>query len=135
MQYVRNQIQETQTVAKWDQFWAYFVRVWVDGKTGISFDTWNMVVARKQLSEVLIRTNNALERFNREFNKKFPVANPTLLVFVETIREISNRYVRLIAEIRAGKANSPDRTIPKFPEIPEDMKKFINKSKKQRKKK
>ena len=52
--------------------------------------TWNIHDEDDKYLDLANRTNNALERYNRSMNDKFPTPHPTLLVFVQTI-ELESR--------------------------------------------
>ncbi|POM63818.1 Hypothetical protein PHPALM_20735 [Phytophthora palmivora] len=47
---------------KWQAFWEYFERTWIDG---YAVEIWNV---HGMANELVARTNNPLERFNRELN-------------------------------------------------------------------
>jgi hypothetical protein len=79
------------TPSNFDKFWKYFLRTWIN-----IYDptTWNInhIIQNKTEDEELIiinRTNNPLERFNRQMNDAFPNAHPNMENFVETINKIS----------------------------------------------
>ena len=56
-------------IERWDHFWAYFIRQWVN-KTGIY--KWSIVDVDGSLVDLVNRTNNALENYNRFFGNLFP---------------------------------------------------------------
>lgn len=41
---------------------------------------------------IMNRTNHPVERFQRLLMDSFPVAHPNMLQFIETIKQICNRY-------------------------------------------
>jgi hypothetical protein len=53
------------------------------------------------------RTNNPLERYNREFGEMFLTANPSLLVFVEMAKRSAIQYATRIADIRLNHQRPP----------------------------
>lgn len=53
------------------------------------------------------RTNNPLERQNRELNSLFPTPHPNLLVFVETIKTDSTNNVAKIDQIKRNARKAP----------------------------
>lgn len=65
---------------KWGQFWRYFHRTWI-----VRFppNLWNVQPFSKEL---VSRTNNPLERFNRELNAVFRGSHPSLPEFVSGIK-------------------------------------------------
>jgi hypothetical protein len=68
-------------------------------------DLWNInsVITREDARSVMInRTNNPLERYNREMNESFSVAHPSLAIFVSTIRLKSDEYVKRLGRISDG---------------------------------
>ncbi|POM58751.1 Hypothetical protein PHPALM_36561 [Phytophthora palmivora] len=58
---------------------------------------------------VVARTNNPLERFNRELNAAFGAPHPSLPRFLQTVEDISRRRVQLRDNISRGRANPPLR--------------------------
>ncbi|KAF1318332.1 hypothetical protein FI667_g14058, partial [Globisporangium splendens] len=89
---------------KWKLFWAYFQRAWIKS---LSPEVWNV---RDVRNDLLSRTNNPLERFNRELNVAFTAPHPSLPRFVQTIEELSRRFVRLRDDIASGRADAPKRS-------------------------
>lgn len=93
--------------AKWKSFWVYFTRTWVD-----TFEPalWNVFGLDNHL---VARTNNPLERFNRELNTAFQSPHPSLPVFVAKINEMSASYVQRLADVPRGRTRRVVReTIP-----------------------
>ncbi|POM59679.1 LOW QUALITY PROTEIN: hypothetical protein PHPALM_31553 [Phytophthora palmivora] len=83
---------------KWQAFWEYFERTSIDG---YALEIWNM---HGMANEPVARTNNPLERFNRELNTRFPTPHPSMATFVTTINKISAEYVQQLADIPRGRA-------------------------------
>jgi hypothetical protein len=67
---------------------------------------WNVSLVK---NGEIARTNNPLERFNRELNTAFSTAHPSLGRFVQTIEEVSRKYVTLRNDITNGRAKAPAR--------------------------
>ncbi|KAG6953148.1 hypothetical protein JG688_00012962, partial [Phytophthora aleatoria] len=53
---------------------------------------WN-IYAIAESTDIVIRTNNALERFKRDLNESFTTAHPSWLDFMAVIKEKSKNYV------------------------------------------
>ncbi|GMF24073.1 unnamed protein product [Phytophthora fragariaefolia] len=107
--YVRKLIHEecvaeglTYTYHKWESFWSYFNRQWV---RRYDPDLWNVEGMSKQ---VVARTTNPLERFNRELNGTFR-PHPSLPVFVSGIEALARRHVQTLQDIPSNRAKSPRR--------------------------
>jgi MULE transposase domain len=93
---------------KWTAFWAYFEKTWV---TKYKPKTWNVHGID---ATIVNRTNNPLERFNRELNKIFPTAHPSIPTFVATI-EKPRGYVKLIEDVASKRAKPPKHAQPYVP--------------------
>lgn len=91
------------SLAKWGRFWSYFRRTWL---RLLPSKYWNVHGIRQ---DVVARTNNPLERFNRELNAAFATPHQAVPRFVQTIEEISRSYVRLREDISRGVAQPPRR--------------------------
>ncbi|POM60542.1 hypothetical protein PHPALM_30597 [Phytophthora palmivora] len=70
-------------LTKWQAFGEYFERTWIDG---YAVELWSV---HGMANELVARTNNPLEHFNRELNTRFPTPHPSMATFVTTIRKIS----------------------------------------------
>jgi hypothetical protein len=57
--------------------------------------------------ELVNRTNNALERYNRELNKAFPTAHPSMMDFVSVIRSESLRTLEQYENVKSGRQKKP----------------------------
>ncbi|POM58719.1 Hypothetical protein PHPALM_36597 [Phytophthora palmivora] len=88
------------------QFWVYFRRIWL-----ILFPVWNVYGMDLQ---VVSRTNNPLERFNRELNAAISTPHPSLSAFVGNIEGLSRRYVRLLDDI-TNRATAPPQGVVQIP--------------------
>ncbi|KAG6971717.1 hypothetical protein JG688_00004306 [Phytophthora aleatoria] len=51
--------------------------------------------------DIVSRTNNPLERFNRELNAAIPSAHPSLAAFVSTIDGLSQRYLFFLCQFNS----------------------------------
>jgi hypothetical protein len=104
--YVRSNFDELEYKPNFDKFWKYFVDTWM-----VTYDPkyWNIhtLLLKNNSDEVLNRTNNPLERFNRTLNDKFSTAHPTLPSFVHTIRTLSNEYAKKHTNIKNGHEDRP----------------------------
>ncbi|EGZ27673.1 hypothetical protein PHYSODRAFT_402590, partial [Phytophthora sojae] len=56
---------------------------------------------------VVSRTNNPMERFNRELNAGIAAPHPSIPAFVSTIDTLSRRYVQLLGDISNRRAVAP----------------------------
>ncbi|KAG2910767.1 hypothetical protein PC116_g10866 [Phytophthora cactorum] len=88
---------------RWTCFWAYFRRTWL---VLFAVDMWNV---HEMDLDIVSRTNNPLERFNRELNAAIPSAHPSLAAFVGTIDGLSQRYVRLLNDIINRRTVAPQQ--------------------------
>ncbi|GMF15347.1 unnamed protein product [Phytophthora fragariaefolia] len=100
--------------AQWRQFWVYFRKTWMERH----FETeWNVFGIA---NTVVARTNNPLERFNREMNAVFK-PHPNLRHFVATIAKISTSYAQRQASITIGlrrkKQRPPRIELPTAPDL------------------
>ena len=102
IRWVRAQVNETADKEKWDTFWEYFWATWCVRYNPLH---WNVHKINADPSiELLNRTNNPLERFNRRFNAAFPNSTrPSIVAYVATILQISNDVIADLALIRLGK--------------------------------
>eukprot|EP00644_Phytophthora_capsici_P003990 jgi/Phyca11/108303/e_gw1.15.667.1 len=104
--------------AKWRGFWDYFNSTWL-GKYDV--EVWNVAGLDKDL---IARTNNPLERFNRELNSRFPNPRPSMATFVGVIKTLSSEYVQRLADVPRGRVRRTTREEIELPvpvEIPEDI--------------
>ncbi|ETM34009.1 hypothetical protein L914_18810 [Phytophthora nicotianae] len=67
------------TRIKWKQFWGYFRATWLE------------------------RTNNPIERLNRELNRSFPTPHPNIATFVNVIWTIFQDYVTMLTNVAQGR--------------------------------
>ena len=87
-------------------------------------DMWNMPELEEEEFELANKTNNALERYNREFNNIFPSKHPNLLVFAPRLRtEMDNQKQRL-ENCRKRRQTPPIYQAVSFPAIPKEYSDF-----------
>ncbi|KAJ8517372.1 hypothetical protein ON010_g18329 [Phytophthora cinnamomi] len=125
IKWVRREIKRRCTIAgvaysvgKWREFWGYFERTWLEQ---YSIEVWNVFGLD---NELIARTNNPLEWFNRELNSRFPTPHPSMATFVTVIKTISHEYVRRIANVPRGRTRRVAREVIQLPEaidIPADI--------------
>jgi len=73
---------------------------------------WNVELYTRQL---ISRTNNPLERFNRELNDVFQGSHPNLPEFVAGIEKLARKYVNFKTDIELGRAQEPRRASIRLP--------------------
>jgi hypothetical protein len=99
---------------EWRSFWAYFRRTWLER---YFINEWNVFGIA---DTVVARTNNPLERFNREMNAAFK-PHPNLRQLVATIARMSTAYARKQASITRGlrrkKVRPPRIVLPSPPNL------------------
>ncbi|POM65052.1 Hypothetical protein PHPALM_19312 [Phytophthora palmivora] len=88
---------------KWRGFWNYFKRTWLDQ---YDVSVWNVFGLS---NELIARTNNPIERFNREINDRFPKSRPSMTTFVGVIKTLSAEYLRRLADVSRGRSR---RVVP-----------------------
>ena len=125
IQYVRRKMDEGYLKSKFDEFWVYFNKNWMrktrhfQDKTGLYlFTSWNishlidskgkLVKDEEGMNIAVNRTNNPLERFNRRMNDDIPI-HPSMSVFVDGIKRISNEYVDVMNATRMQKGRKQVR--------------------------
>ena len=107
-----------QDTRKWDSFFEkYFKKFWCSSDAFIK--TWNICDSDEKYKNLQNRTNNALERYNRTMNEKFPCLHPSLKLFIVTLEEEARDQVTTLENIRYGKVIAPkhqDLTIANIPD-------------------
>ncbi|KAG6608675.1 uncharacterized protein IUM83_14772 [Phytophthora cinnamomi] len=86
---------------KWNEFWQYFRRTWIELYPPT---LWNVRGINRQ---IINRTNNPLERYNRELNNEFATRRPNVQTFVSVIELHAHHYVTLLEDIARGRAHTP----------------------------
>ncbi|KAK1930447.1 hypothetical protein P3T76_014118 [Phytophthora citrophthora] len=89
--------------ALWKQFWQSFRNTWL--KT-YGPSVWNLYGLD---ADMISRTNNLLERFNREMNAALTAPHPSLPSFVAIIESLSRRYVDRIEDMLKCRAKKRRR--------------------------
>lgn len=110
--------------AQFNKYWQYFLKTWVKEYKPVVWNVHRFVnraeaLNEKDTMELQNKTNNGLERYNREMNKIFP-KKPTLIGFVAGIKESSREYVNMNDLISKGLASRPVHQAPKVFPIPDD---------------
>ncbi|GMF18379.1 unnamed protein product [Phytophthora fragariaefolia] len=106
------------SVEKLGVFWSYFERTWLEQ---YSIEIWNVFGLDNELA---VRTNNPLERFDRELNSRFPTPHPSMATFVTVIKTNAQEYVRRAADVPRGRARRIPREVIQLPDaidIPSDI--------------
>jgi hypothetical protein len=107
---------------KWMTFWTYFEKTWMS-----KFEPflWNVFAADTE--RMYGRTNNALESYNRRIGERFSSGRPSLIAFVQVLREEVIYFDTVTKNIRSGVEPLPmvDRSWKK-PEIDAEFKFLIN---------
>ncbi|KAG3068299.1 hypothetical protein PI125_g23447 [Phytophthora idaei] len=85
----------------WEVFWTYFRRIWIKI---IPPRLWNVRGINRQ---IVNRTNNPLERYNRELNSAFPSPRPNLATFIGVLERHAHHYNTLLDNITRGRARPP----------------------------
>ena len=140
IQYIRKKMDEGHLKSKFDEFWCYFNKNWMkktrhfQDKTGLYlFTSWNishlidskgkLLKDEEGMDVAVNRTNNPLERFNRKMNEDIPI-HPSMSVFVEGIKRISNEYVDVMNATRMQKGRKQVHAPVNLPRIPADFASF-----------
>ncbi|ETO73153.1 hypothetical protein F444_10876 [Phytophthora nicotianae P1976] len=81
--FVRRRVDELGHQVQWDTSWRYFTRTWVR-----NYDPtpWN-IQAISESTDIVNRTNNALERFKRDRDESFTSAHSKLLTLLAVIAD------------------------------------------------
>lgn len=110
-------------VAKWSMFWTYFTKQWMP-----ILKSWNICIGNYgDIKEVVNRTNNRLESYNRKINALFP-KKPSLIEFIEIMEAESRNQAGILDDYRSGKKKEREmlsQTIPTIDNSYHDFKKFM----------
>ncbi|KAK1940193.1 hypothetical protein P3T76_008516 [Phytophthora citrophthora] len=90
----------------WKKFWKYFKRTWI--KKFVP-EWWNIYGL---IEDIVNRTNNPLERYNRTLNEAFLVPHPDVIQFISVIERQSRKNVRFIEDISNRRARAPEHADP-----------------------
>jgi hypothetical protein len=105
----------------WTEFYAYFTKTWITGP--YKPELWNIykILTSPDPSDLINRTNNALENYNGKFAKRFTnKKNPTKEEFVNQIRDDGCRYAYKYIKTLQGAMEPPNRPGPNVPTLPND---------------
>ena len=108
--------QSEETVQKWDEFWKYFRKQWLSKAVPVS--SWNICenTGNSKYIQMVNRTNNALDQYNKRFNALFP-KKPSLIEFVQ-IAEAESRYqADMLQQVRTNRQEEVERDEPTIPII------------------
>jgi hypothetical protein len=99
-------------------FWPYFMRQWIP-----IIMSWNLMSDEGSPVEIVNRTNNALESYNRRLNALF-LKQPTLIEFAMIIEKESREQAQIRQDIVTGRKQEPNRKDIWIPTIPESYFQF-----------
>ncbi|ETI50575.1 hypothetical protein F443_05901 [Phytophthora nicotianae P1569] len=85
--------------------------------------TWNVQEMMRVGVDVINRTNNPLEKYNRDFASRMST-HPGLLAFIEGTKREAARYIRRIEDIKHLRQTASQHAPPAKLEIPEDYESF-----------
>ena len=123
--YIRAHFNERTYVQQFSAFWRYFEQTWC--KKYLISD-WNISAILKlpNVDEIVVnKTNNGLERLNRELNHLFPNPHPNMVEFVQTIRSLSQKKWEQHDRIAKKKERAPEREPVVIPVVPENFAAFV----------
>lgn len=105
--YIRAEMEKDGPIASLTTFWKYFDKTYLKRFGTDTFNIYRLTQDASAEETLIARTNNGLERFNRKLGELFHYAHPNMRQFVHVIREVSQEYVDLLAQIRRGRATAP----------------------------
>jgi len=99
---------------KWEKFWQYFERQWMP-----ILSSWNVAHLENdgECYDIINRTNNGLERYNRHYNGLF-LTKPDLFQFVRILQQETRNQVQKIDDVRKGRRKEVERDEVTIPNIP-----------------
>ena len=89
-------------IERWNLFWEYFDRQWVP-----ILDSWNICDEDGKHKEILNRTKNGLERYNKRFNRFFE-KKPSLIEFCEVVEAESRYQDQVLEDVQMGRIDRPN---------------------------
>ena len=107
--------------AKMEKFWTYFKNQWCKPSMIPKWNVYDILQREDALETVVNRTNNPLERHNRELKEMFQNCKPTMELFVTNIRKMSSDKVDFLNMIKKGKARPPPHLGLNVHQIPADF--------------
>jgi len=108
-----------------DLYWVYFQKTWMKY---YAITDWNIhhLLSDPNSPEIRNRTNNALERFNRELHRYFTSAHPNIFQYIDAIKRVSQQYVDRCQRIQKGSELPPTHADEiRIPPIPADYNDFV----------
>ncbi|KAF1313229.1 hypothetical protein FI667_g17577, partial [Globisporangium splendens] len=90
------------STSKWNEFWVYSKKTWLKLYPHSEFSN-----VRGKQRPIVDRTDNPLERHNRELNDAFEHPKPSIPMFVTTAESLANRYAELLRDIAQETAQQP----------------------------
>ena len=123
--FVRFKMSEGLLKPRFDLFWKYFKRTWIDG---YGHHQWNIysILQREDKDDIMInRTNNPIERYNRTLKDNFPHPHPSMTDFVRVIRQQGQHYWQLYEDVRKKRVKSPIHAPPTVTDIPQEYYSFV----------
>jgi hypothetical protein len=100
----RSVVNEDGNKTKWVAFWKYFTKTWLQR---YDVGLWNVNAQMAHGIDIVNRTNNPLEKYNRDFADCFNTVHPNLLTFIQVAKSNASSYVWLINNIRLGVEEAP----------------------------
>ena len=107
---------------KWATFWKYFHKQWVNKQS--MFDVWHLLDENGDIKDFQARTNNALERYNRHMHQLFPSPHPSIITFVDKIKQESDAQIFRMKNIEGDHELPPMYDEAYIPELPEEYQHF-----------
>ncbi len=102
-----------------DKFWTYFWKQWLQ-----ITNNWNIREDDGHFLQMVNRTNNALESYNRRFNSIFLKTPASLIEFNELIKKESLHQEDILNDIHSGRRREKDSQDVWIPDIPLSYYKF-----------
>ncbi len=122
--YVRSVVEEgvsAENKKKWDRFWEYFASTWLGS---YKVTSWNICGQDNKYKELMNRTNNGLERYNKRFNGLFDGRKPTLLEFVQIVESESREQAQMMDDVRRNNIQRAVREETSIPHVPSEYHAF-----------
>ena len=88
-------------------------------------EQWNINAFSNSTDDIINRTNNPLERFNRKLKNAFPVPHPSMAAFVNTIKDISVEYVSMLERVKRGTCPRPRHAPLTIHQLPADYLTYV----------
>jgi hypothetical protein len=120
--YVRSLLEVNATASEkkqWNDFWQYFNKQWMP-----IVAAWNIESKDGGYKDLVSKTNNGLERYNRKVNEIFPT-RPDLEKFCVVLKKEVIDVAQNVNDIRTGRSRKPRREECQIPELSSDYVNFI----------